>query len=124
DLLAEGADVLDGVVEVEGDAGREADSMGLGGAARGDRPRALVAEHLADRPPEDRARATEGDVADELLPDEPLHVVEGAHVEPGRAPDLGDRLDPRRRRPVPLAEADQLEPVVVNVSGLDDGRAE
>ena len=40
-------------------------------------------DHLADRSSEHRARPAEGDVADELLPDEPVDVVVGADGEAG-----------------------------------------
>ena len=55
-------------------------------------PRVRVVHDLPDRPVQDRARAAEGDVADQLLPHQPVDVVERADGEPGLAPGVGDEL--------------------------------
>src|SRR5205823_13118255 len=68
---------------------------------------------------EDGARPAEADVADELLPDEPGDVVVRLGAKARTRPRLRDSPDPRRRRPVSLAEVDELPAVVVHVSRRD-----
>src|SRR5262249_27847463 len=64
----------------------------------------------------------EGDVADELLPDELVDVVEGGHGEARAAPDVGHALDTLAHGRGVLAETQQLHAVVVHVAGrLDRG---
>ena len=61
-----------------------------------------VVQHLPDGRAEQRAGGAERDVADELLPHEPVDVVVGAHGEPGAAPHVGDLLDARVTGPTAL----------------------
>src|SRR6266542_822165 len=124
DPQSEVANVGGGVVEAERDVQRLRDLEGLTAALRGDRPRGGARDHLPDRAAEHGAGAAEGDIADELLPDEPVDVVIGLDVEAGRPPDLRDRLDPRRHRALALAEPDELESVMMDVARLDDRGAE
>ena len=117
-------DVGNRLVEVELDARGTAGPERLRRAGGGDRPGVRVVEHLADRRPQQGARPAHGDVADELLPDQLLHVVERPDVEARLAPGVRGRLDSRRGRAATLAEPDELEPVVVDVPRPDDRRAE
>ncbi len=80
--------------------------------------------HVADRASEHRARPAEGDVADELLPDEPVDVVVGADGEARLPPDVRHRLDPRRHRAGAFAEPYELHAVVVDVAGCHHRGAE
>ena len=98
--------------------------VGLGRAGLGHRPGVGVVDHFADRRAGDRAGAAEGDVADQLLPHQPVDVVERPHGEPGLPPGVGDTLDSLGHGPVALAEAHQLHPVMVDVARLDDRGAE
>ena len=124
DLLAERAHVGNRVVEVERDAAGPCDGVRLGAAGGGHLPGGRVVEHLADGALEHRTRAAEGDVADQLLPHEPLDVVVRLDAEACVGPHLGDPVDPRRGGPVPLPEPHELPAVVVDVPGSDDRGSE
>src|SRR5205823_3373657 len=123
-LQPEVADVGDRIVEAERDLASAGDGERLVPATGGDGPRAGIGDRVSDRAAENGADAAVGDVADQLLPDEPVDVVVGLDVEAGCPPDVGDRFDPRRRRALALAQPDELETVMVDVSRLHDRSAE
>src|SRR5207302_1606843 len=73
-----------------------------------------------DRALASRAGPGEAHVADQLLPDELLHVVVDLDAKARIRPDLRDPADPLCRRAAPLTEPHELPAAVVNVPGPDD----
>ena len=112
------SDVLHGIVEAQGRSGSPSHVVGLARARRGDEPGVRLGHHLADRPSEDRGRAA-GTRCRSASP------RPGDRRRRRSAPGPGARATPRRHarsarhRPVALAEANQLVPVMVCVPGRD-----
>src|SRR4051812_21784795 len=115
DLAAERPDVLDRIADIEPHVGRPGDRDGLPGAALGHAPGARIGHDLTDGQPRGAARAREGHVHDQLLPDHAGDVVEQADRKAGRLPDL--RGSPQRlgRQSGEGSEPDHLHAVVMRV---------
>ena len=108
------------VCEFEANASGARDPIGLARAARGDRPSVGGCHDFPDRQAGERGRPAEAHVADELLPDELVDVVEALDGESGVAPERGDALQTGRDRAPGLAQTHQLHAVVMGAARRRD----
>ena len=95
--------------------------IGLQCTAERDFPRIRVVHHFTEGAAKHRTRRAEGDVADELLPDQLIDVCKGFDFETSLLPERGDAVQPVADTAMHLAQADQFHAVVVHMARCLDG---